>query len=153
MLGGFSVRCGDIDKDAFPDRSSRLLFVCLALRPHFGFAKDELALILWPGIASARGGVSKAAAKTGHERLIRALSNLKLHLTLPGLEPAPPFIDADETVRLNAGAFDIDAAQFESYVASGRWTVAAAACRGALLPSLSGPFVAVGAAVINPWQT
>lgn len=136
LLGGLLLRNGDVEIHRFSSRQAVLLFARLALAPRAAWQRDDLARALWPELCPG-GRVSDAA----RGRLRRTLSTLRVQLEQPGVVPASAFEADRDTVRLNAGGFDVDVERFQRHAARRDFAAARACYRGELLPGVHDSFV------------
>lgn len=100
LLGSFEARVGEGPSAVFPTKKARALLAYLALRPGTAHSRDEIAGVLWGDREDeqARGS------------LRRTLSDLRKALPLSDGEW---LVSSGDTVMLNAGSVQVDAADFE----------------------------------------
>src|SRR5262245_16629874 len=100
LLGSFEARAGEGPSAVFPTKKARALLAYLALRPGMARSRDEIAGLLWGDRddEQARGS------------LRRTLSDLRKALPLADGEW---LVSSGDTVMLNAGSVQVDAAEFE----------------------------------------
>src|SRR5207253_239403 len=95
-----------------------------ALQPQRSHAREELVELLWPG----------APIDAGRNRLRQALATLRRLLEPPGGDGAPVIVADRAGMRLNAGAVNCDAVDFERAFRERRHADARALYRGELMP-------------------
>jgi DNA-binding SARP family transcriptional activator/predicted ATPase len=105
LLGGFQGRLGAGVALTLPTRKAQALLAYLALPPGRSHPREKLASLLW-------GGVREPQARRG---LRQALFTLR-----KAVATGPPaLLIAGETVALNSSSVDVDAVEFERWVAEG----------------------------------
>ena len=124
LLGRVEARNGELLVTRFNSQPTAALLARLALQPQRMHPREELAELLWPGVAT----------EVGRNRLRQALSTLRRLLEPPGSE-GPPVLLADRLgVRVNEEALACDAVDFERLFRQQRTGAARELYRGELMP-------------------
>lgn len=131
LLGGLSVRSGDVVLPRFRDRNDALLFARLVISCAVEHERSDLAEWLWPSVG---GDTSTRRSAPRLARLRKALDRINAQFRATGVASAPLFIATHRTLQGNASAFDCDVTRFVELAHAGRWAQARACFRGELLP-------------------
>src|SRR5688572_1201861 len=102
LLGWLRVSRGPLVHAKFATQKITSMLAWLALHPGATLAREELAELLWPDAPGA----------AGRQSLRVALHAIRRALEPPGVAPGSVLAADRESVRLEAGAFTTDVADF-----------------------------------------